>query len=169
MPCACKTPEQNTLDDSKEWGPTFWQFLHGLAEKIGTLVSPLYAPDELKLWPQLLQMIELVLPCEECRKHCKVWVQDHPLTPMQTLTNADLKVWVKTWLWTLHSDVDFRLEKPTVTYDELEGLYSRIPLEKQYRQMDDIQKKTISYSGLKPSDWMKFVKYYRMLTSIYGL
>jgi hypothetical protein len=168
MPCACgKT--QIAAPDSKEWGPILWQVLHGLAEKIGALVAPLYAPDELKLWPALLQMIELVLPCEECRMHCKEWMQEHPLSPMKTLTNTDLKRWVKTWLWTLHSDVDCRIEKPTVTYDELEGLYRSVPIQAQFRLIEAIQKKTMSQSGVKLNDWMKFVKYYRMLTSIYGL
>jgi hypothetical protein len=168
MPCACGKI-QVAAPDSKEWGPLLWQVLHGLAEKIGALVVPLYAPDELKLWPQLLQTIELVLPCEECRKHCKEWVHEHPLTPMKTLTNAGLKIWIKTWLWTFHSDVDCRLDKPTVTYDELEGLYRNVPIQTQFRLIEAIEKKTMSFSGVKRNDWMNFVKYYRMLTSIYGL
>jgi hypothetical protein len=101
--------------------------------------------------------------------HCKEWMQEHPLSPMKTLTNADLKRWVKTWLWTLHSDVDCRIDKPTVTYDELESLYRNVPIQIQFSLTEAIVRKTMSENGVKLNDWMKFVKYYRMLTSIYGL
>lgn len=168
MPCACQTPGP-AYPENREWGPFAWSLLHGLAEKSGKVVFQLYEADERRAWIQLLQITGGMLPCSECRDHYKAWLQGHPVTSIQSMPYANLKEWIRTWLWQLHENVNSRLDKPNLGFTDLTATYGSINISMQFKLFELIEKRAISQQGVPLNSWLAWVKQYRTLISVYGL
>lgn len=168
MPCSCQIPGP-AYPENKEWGPFLWTILHGLAERSGKVVFALYENDERRAWVQLLQTLCAMLPCSECRDHCKDWIQSHPVTSIQTIKYAELPLFIKNWLWSFHEAVNSRLGKPSFPFENLTEIYGNINITMQFKLLELIEKKAIQQQGVPLQSWLTWVKYYRTLTSVYGI
>jgi hypothetical protein len=84
--------------------------LHGLGEKVGKVVSPLFEADERRAWIGLFQATGPMLPCDVCRDHYKVWIQ-HSCYKYSVSPYNQLKGWITKWLWDLHHNVNIRLAR----------------------------------------------------------
>jgi hypothetical protein len=170
-PFECHQCEKINLDSKRQWGPILWSLLHGLAEKIGTTISVVNF-NEVSTWRNFLETIEFLLPCEQCRSHAALWIRAHPLTPLNNLRSDQLKYWVKTWLWSFHSDVNHRLQKPTVAFETLSELYRNVAIASQFRLFEAIEKHIFSETNPNLDNWMglvNFQKLYHTFAAIYGL
>ncbi len=85
------------------WGPKLWAVLHALGARAG-LCSKAFAADELRYSLWLLEHLESIVPCPECRQHIVAYRKDNPL-PEQTRMLGE-------WIWTFHEAVNQRLGKP---------------------------------------------------------
>ena len=168
MPCACQTPGP-AYPENKEWGPFVWTILHALAERAGKVVFQLYEADERRAWIQIIQLTGGMLPCAECREHYKEWLHGHPVTSIHAMPYADLKIWVRTWLWEIHQNVNTRLGKPGVLLTDLPGLYGHVNISMQFKLFELIEKRAIKQQGVHINAWLSWVKQYRTLMSVYGL
>jgi Erv1 / Alr family len=168
MPCACQIPGP-AYPENKEWGPFLWTVLHALAERVGSTVASLYEADEKRAWIQLLQTTGSILPCDLCRDHYKSWLAANPVTSITNLAGPALKDFIKRWLWSLHGSVNSRLSKPSVAFEELTDLYSHANIQLQFKTFELIQKRAIQQGGVPLQTWMNWVKFYRTLTSVYGI
>jgi hypothetical protein len=86
------------------WGPLAWSLLHSIGTRAGQNVTKKLQVDENReaLW--LLQHLECIIPCPECRQHIKMYRKKHGLPPN---SNG-----VGIWIWNLHEAVNQRLGKP---------------------------------------------------------
>jgi hypothetical protein len=89
--------------DPKFWGPNAWQFLQDCAVSVDDESYPSYQ--------QLIALLPQVLPCENCRNHCDMYLRDHPLPPPSHLHD---------WLGNFQATVRARKDEengttPTVT------------------------------------------------------
>jgi hypothetical protein len=168
MPCACQTPGP-AYPENKEWGPFVWSILHALAEKAGKVVFQLYESDERRAWIQLLKATSEMLPCSDCREHYKKWIDTHPVSSIQTMPYAEVKNWIRKWLWELHQDVNTRLDKPNVPLTDLPTLYGSVNIGMQFKLFEMIEKRAIQQQGVHLNAWLAWVKQYRTLISVYGL
>ena len=91
------------------------------------------------------------------------------MSPIQTLTGDALREFIRTWLWTLHENVNKDLEKPTFAYENLTELYGNLNVEPPYKYFEKLEKIAIVKTVVKLNQWMIFVKEYRTLANIYGL
>lgn len=168
MGCGCE--KDRAVDpEGIAWGPVLWKMLHGLAERIGRVVANQLLQDEKLTWINILSKLPEIIPCDECRQHYKAYLLTTPITAMKTLAGPDLALFVRTWLWNLHSNVDARLKKPTVAFTDLPGLYVGLNLDIQFNTLNRLEKKAVQDGQVKYNSWMLYTKYFRSLLSNYGL
>lgn len=168
MPCSCQIPGP-AYPENKEWGPFVWKILHGLAERVGQVVFDLYKNDERRAWISFIAATGTMLPCEECRGHFKAWLADHPTTSINTLPYSELKPFIRNWFWSLHENVNQRLEKPSFPFDQLTDTYGRININYEFKVFELIEKRAIQQGGVQLQSWLGWVKQFRTLTSVYGI
>jgi Erv1 / Alr family len=168
MPCGC-AKDRYMDPEGLSWGPLLWRVLHGLAERVGHLVRPIFLQDEKRSWRVLLEIIAKILPCDVCQAHYTKWLAAHPVSPIQTLTGDALREFIRTWLWTLHENVNKDLNKPSFAYENLTELYGNLNVEPPYKYFEKLEKIAIVKTVVKLNQWMIFVKEYRTLANIYGL
>jgi hypothetical protein len=168
MPCGCQIPGP-AYPENGEWGPFAWSILHGLAERTTRIVFALYENDERRAWIELLKATGNMLPCSECRDHYKAWLQAHPVSSIQTMPYSQLREWIRTWIWTLHEDVNTRLGKPSFPYTDVTAKYSSVGISWTFKTFELVEKKAIQQQGVNLKAWLDWVKPYRTLTSVYGI
>ncbi len=83
------------------WGPLAWTLLHGIGHRAGTCTNKKLQADERREVYWLLQHLEYIIPCAECRQHIKLYRKQ----AKQANTIGE-------WIWTFHEAVNKRVQKP---------------------------------------------------------
>lgn len=115
MPCNCRKPQED-YPENKEWGPLLWAVLHGLAEKAGKATS-IFQYEEIAGWLIILKELQFIIPCEDCRGHYKEYYEANPLTKDTVIQS------IRTWLFTLHNNVNYRKDAPPFPIEQLSQTY----------------------------------------------
>ncbi len=168
MPCNC-IPKVYAYPENSEWGPSFWILLHGLAERAGKTTDPLFQSDERRAWTHLLNTTDSVLPCPDCSKHYKEWLNARPVGYILTLPYSELREFLRQWLYTLHDNVNQRTGKTSIAYDELTQRYNSENIPASFKVLDAVEKRAIQLQGVRIQSWNNWVKQYKTLINIYGL
>ena len=95
-----------------EWGPMLWNYLHCLAEKIGTSGNKVVDTDQGNYITTLLTMLPLIIPCTECQAHATTYLAANPVPPLNGLYGNELTIAVRTWVFLFHNAVRERLSQP---------------------------------------------------------
>ena len=93
------------------WGPHLWNTLHGLGARCGKAQEKTRA-DEAREARWLIDHLESIIPCAECRTHVKEFKKTQPI-PGHVSEYSE-------WLWRLHDSVNERLckiDRPPFTPD----------------------------------------------------
>ncbi len=98
----------------QEWGPQGWHWIHALAINYPPL-SPTATDARAAFWR--IWNFVTHLPCEECRMHATQYVLQNP--PRLTTSRA-----FQAWVWRFHNDVNRRLGKRHIPYEEYLRLYN---------------------------------------------
>lgn len=106
------TPDDKHTDRSLDpdlWGPPFWDML---------FVAAFHAKptDSEKLF-KLLQLLDYVIPCTDCRKSYMMFRQNEVPIPVAAHSDA---MWAAKWLWTVHDYVNQKLNKPCISFQVLQ-------------------------------------------------
>lgn len=168
MPCACLIPVPN-FPTNCEWGPILWRLLHGLADKYGKIVSPLFKQEENIAWINLIGETLKILPCKECKTHYKTYLDSHPTSYLKTLSNDAKGVWIQTFFWELHNEVDLRNEKPTLEFEKLHDLYKSVNFLFELKHFEKMLNIVFQYNEVTILSWQNWMKSFRRLTSVYGI
>ena len=89
------------------WGPKLWDVLHAIGSKAGRNSKALRI-DEAREIKWLLEHLESIVPCPECRQHIKNYRQVTGI-PVNTYDTGE-------WLSKFHNAVNTRLQKAEVAY-----------------------------------------------------
>jgi hypothetical protein len=152
MGCGCKIPVVQ-YPETAEWGPLAWDILHGLAERSGSGINP---ADERRGWVTLFGSIALMLPCEICREHFKVYLAEHPVDNILDMDYKLLKNYVKTWLWTLHNIINNGNSKESFPFDGLTSKYKDIPILTRLKQLAAPMQRVMVHNGVRLLHWKAF-------------
>jgi len=166
MSCPCK-PQDINYPPTGEWGPLTWTLLHSLAEKAGLQTDILFQIDELRSWYALLNSIENMLPCTNCREHYKEWFEIHKLPNIKKLKYTDFNVLIRTWLLNLHNDINTRTNKPLFVFSDLSITYGAINIRDSLKMLDPVIKRAIQLSGIPFSGWNIFEREVKKLLANY--
>ena len=163
MPCACK---KNVPDypGTEEWGPLMWKLLHGLAEKIGKSKN---VNEELREWKRLLTHTGDIIPCDVCKKHYKEVLRHNPVDQIIKMDTDVAYTFIRTWLWTLHNEINVENGKPELPYTDLSPLYSTVDLRDTLWRLEPVMKVAIMKSGVGYISWMKWSTSFKMISSFY--
>jgi hypothetical protein len=99
------------------WGPATWKLLHTMVLKINNDASVTQIND-LK---SILLRIVSNLPCPYCTSHAVSYFTNSNYKLIQNITD------LRYFIFTFHNNVNKRLNKPVITYEEHLQLYN-IPL-----------------------------------------
>jgi hypothetical protein len=135
MPCGCQKKsgalassilkEAADLLSPSDWGPILWKYLHILTEHIGTSGNTIIDTDQANYMETLLQMLPLIIPCQECQAHTAVYYQTNPVPTLKGLYKDTLQSTVRQWLFQFHTAVRLNLQQPVIvqTVEECAALY----------------------------------------------
>jgi|UniRef100_A0A6C0K9L2 hypothetical protein len=168
MPCPCNLPLE-IYPGSEEWGPLLWKLLHGLAERAGKILTPVYAEEERHHWTHFFKMTSDIIPCDVCKEHFRIYLREHPVDALKKMPTNQIRAYVRHWFWEVHEWVNMTLNKPSFPEEDLETAYAALSLRNILGALDIPMKRAIRLSGnnqKKYTDWR--AKYLSML-SIYGL
>jgi len=168
MPCACRVPFE-LYPEASEWGPLLWASLHGLAERSGRPVSPLYGEDERRGWISLFQMTGDIIPCAICKEHFQDYFKEHPIDELKRIPLFELRDWVRDWFWTVHNWVNVTLGKPEFSKEELTAKYGNMNLRRGLTDLEVPFKRAIVLSGTNARKFGEWKAKYLYILSILGI
>lgn len=168
MPCPCRLPVEK-YPETTEWGPLFWKLLHGLAHRAGYIKDFVSRTDERKSWIQVLNKLALVIPCEICRSHYTLWLNEHSPDTLLTIDYNLLGNWLRTYFFQLHNRVNEGNDKPLMEESELGALYNNINIKQCWKQLDQIILRAINLNGVTLLPWKQFIGNVRILQGLYGI
>lgn len=155
--------------EAAEWGPLLWTILHGLAEKAGKPISPIYSEDERRAWLQFFKLTGDIIPCHICKEHFQIYLREHPVDQLRNLPLTALNDWVRTWFWEVHNWVNMTLQKPTFSKDQLSATYGSVNIRTYIKRLEAPLKRAIMLSG---NQFIKFTEWkgkLLMMLSIFGI
>ena len=162
MPCACLIPVPQ-YPDTADWGPILWTVLHGLAEKAGRAAMP---PDEVREWQKLIKATALMLPCDKCRDHFGRFLKANPVEQLTTIPYKDIRIWVRSWFYTLHNEVNVEAGKPPFDFALLASTYASVAFQDLFWRLEPVIKRAIQLNGVSLMKWQAWVHSFRMMRSI---
>jgi hypothetical protein len=95
-----------------QWGPTIWKLLHIAASRIGCGVD-IIDTDSANAFYFVINRLNEVLPCAECKSHTKAYISSHKFDP-RTLTGFELRLYIEQWLLDFHNAVRSRKGQPII-------------------------------------------------------
>jgi hypothetical protein len=99
-----------------------------------------------------------MLPCPDCREHFASWINGHPIKPFLAVPYSEKGEWIRRWLYDLHSDVNRRLSKTNLAYDELVITYRNVNVPETLKKLDPLTLSAMKLGGasiLKYKEWLK--------------
>lgn len=161
--------EPNIGLSREAWGPRFWKILHTLAECSGEQMTQIQMNDEADAWHTLLRAQAFVMPCTLCKDHYLEWHRTHKTDGLRTLMGEERKQWLRKWLWGCHNRVNLMNQKVSPLVDELPGLFKRVPIEKEMKELSSMFQLALQKQSLHAEDitrWKQTVSRLRLMAHI---
>lgn len=151
------------------WGPLLWKLLHGLAEKLGTQKPDILAADEAREIVFILRGIEVIMPCEKCRRHYHEYRVKNPYDLFMQRRGLGLKRGVREWLYNLHEMVNKRNGvESRLLLEDLEPMYKDVKIQDAWAPLNKVLMTSVS-SGLIISENLKsFRRHLSLLLTAIG-
>jgi hypothetical protein len=110
------------------WGPPTWKLLHCMTFKAkNTMTQPQI--QELK---KIIERIVSNLPCPICSTHAKSYFKTNKFNTLNTLDQ------IRYFMFVFHNNVNARIKKDLITYEEHNILYQNMNFELVIRNMFQI-------------------------------
>jgi hypothetical protein len=164
MPCGCQIKLEE-YPETAEWGPLFWQLLHGLSLRAGSLTEPLFQVDEVRTWMRLLDAIGNTLPCDVCRSHYSTWRKEHTLDLLE-IPYMEVGPWIRDYFFRLHNEINEGNGKPVAGIEVLET-YKSVNIRKVLSQLEPVLKAAMAHYAVSFLGWLKFKQYVLTLNGFY--
>jgi len=107
------------------WGPATWQLLHCMSIKAKDTMTP----TQIQELMQLIERVASNLPCPTCSSHAKSYFKQNHYNRITTLPQ------LRFFLFVFHNNVNTRLKKSVITYEEHNILYQSISMEVAVKNM----------------------------------
>ncbi len=127
------------------WGPATWQLLHSMVLKINDDINQI----QLKELKTIIINIATNLPCPYCTQHALSYLKTNHIDLIDNI--FALRIFIHKF----HNDVNIRLKKTTMSYEDHVILYNRLNLKLVLQNMLNI------YKNMNSSVTMMLYSYYR--------
>lgn len=156
--------------DASEWGPILWSILHGLAERAGGVVTPLYREDERRAWIVFIKAVGAMIPCPSCKEHYDVYLKENPVEKdLKDLPYDGIREYVRKWFWELHNWVNESYKKPLFPYENLSATFGRTPIRQNLKDLDAPLRRAIRLRAGQFFGYNDFIKHGKTLMSVLGI
>jgi len=144
------------------WGPQLWTILHKFGASAGTSIKNL-SIDEFREITWLLNHLEMIVPCPECREHIKIYRQETGI-PFTVATVAE-------WIWKFHNAVNKRLGKPVEGIEIISesSFLTKGKIIDLWKDYLFVLKDTISKGVLVGKDVQEWNRHFRLWIGFMGL
>ncbi len=132
------------------WGPKLWAVLHAIGARAGTNLKALRI-DEAREIKWLLDHLETIVPCPECRQHIQKYRGTVGL-PGETRNTGE-------WLWKFHNAVNVRLGKVEHPFDS--GLGASTNILQAWAEYQTVLKESMfrgTVQGKALGDWNRHLR-----------
>ncbi len=168
MTCSRCASDNTKYPKTSEWGPLVWKILHTLAEKAGKQTNEIMKVDEMRIWPLLLKTLIPIIPCEECRDHAANYIKQVPFELPGSYPAWSL--YIRTYFYTFHENVNTRLEKPSFPFSSLAETYkSTRELTKWTQDLNAMMLRAMKLNGMHMKAWQTWQNHLRMLSATMGI
>jgi hypothetical protein len=168
MTCSRCASDNTKYPKTSEWGPLVWKILHTLAEKAGKQTNEIMKADEMRIWPLLLKTLIPIIPCEECRDHAANYIKQVPFELPGSYPAWSL--YIRTYFYTFHENVNTRLEKPSFPFSSLAETYkSTRELTKWTQDLNAMMLRAMKLNGMHMKAWQTWQNHLRMLSATMGI
>ena len=99
------------------WGSNLWKAMHVMT----FLYSDNPTSKEKKAAQSFFEALPYMLPCSICKQDFKQYVKYIPLKNKRVLS---------TWLWNVHNNINKKLGKKMISYEECQRMFSPFPIMK---------------------------------------
>ena len=168
MGCSCMIPMPD-FPTNCEWGPILWRILHGLADKYGRLVYPLFSKEQDISWPKFIEQTQFILPCKECREHYKEYYTKNIPSVLKKLSPDEQALWVQNYFFNLHNEINVRNNKPVFNFTDLHDTYKSVNYTFEIKHFEKLLKIVFQYNEVSLISWLNWLKSFRTIANIYGL
>ncbi len=127
------------------WGPATWQLLHSMVLKINDTIDS----SQLNELKTLIFNIASNLPCPYCTQHALSYLKTNHFSLIDNIFA------LRVFMHKFHNDVNIRLKKPTMTYEDHLQFYNRNSLKIILENMLGI------YKNMNSSVTMMLYSHYR--------
>ncbi len=107
------------------WGPATWQLLHCMVIKTKEIITP----PELQELKKIIERVVSNLPCPICSGHAVSYFKQYNYSRINNIEQ------LRFFLFSFHNNVNTRLKKPLITYEEHDLIYRNMNLELVLRNM----------------------------------
>jgi len=112
------------------WGPATWKVIHCTAFKANKNIKK----DELDELKGIISRIMSNLPCPYCTSHALSYLQSTNFKSIHNINDLIL------YLFNFHNSVSMRINKPTITIEEHNTIYSEMNLVNTVQKFIDVYK-----------------------------
>lgn len=83
-----------------------------------------------KRFKKYIKKLVKKIPCDKCKNHLKEFLSQEPLTKYFNLydRNTGEDIGIFRWTWLYHNDVNSKLDKPVVSWDQAYKKYYSCPI-----------------------------------------
>lgn len=153
-----------------EWGPSTWELLHGLAERVGTQMSMPLIRDEQNEIRLTLRNLSALLPCKTCQGHYREWLHKNPPEQFLQRSGEYLQDEMREWVFRLHEAVNQRREVVSGTLLEtVHETYKSVDLRTKALQLKSMYQRGLQQRVFKPDEWRVAWRHLDMLLRILGV
>jgi hypothetical protein len=152
-----------------EWGPTTWELLHGIAERVGNQVSLILMRDERNEIRLAFRKLSALLPCQKCQGHYNDWLRKNPPEAILDKSGELLQDALRDWVFRLHEDVNQRREVNSgILVDSLRDRYLTVNLRENANILKGLYTRGIELRILKAPEWKDAWKHLDLLLRYIG-
>lgn len=105
--------------DPKVVGPGAWFMIHLQAYHATT-------NERKKAFELMIEDLVTNFKCLKCKKHFSKYIQRNPLSDYRTMTEDGKDIGYFLWSWKLHNEVNSRLKKSVIPFDDAIRFFSGI-------------------------------------------
>jgi hypothetical protein len=151
-----------------EWGPTAWELLHGIAERVGNNTLHSMIQDEKNGIKYTLQHFGSLLPCLKCQSHYKEWLRKHSIDFTKGYGEF-LQDHLRQWIFDLHENVNKdRMVESGLSIEDLPALYRSVHLREKANILKSFFSRGLQMGVFKSEEWKTAWRHLDMLLRTLG-
>ena len=137
-----------------EWGPSTWELLHGIAERVGFQTIKILEEDERVSLQYALKHLDELLPCPLCQGHYREWLKKRPVDTWIKKSGGLLQEAMRKWVYDLHENVNgFKSIVSPLMIEDLPAIYHSVDLREKATVLKNLFQRGLAVGAFRAEYW----------------